>query len=71
MPKFYVTYQQRYINLHDKYSVVEADSYAEARKQIHAIRGSDFAFCYTEEQFAGQPEKYGLSEVDIAEKGVA
>lgn len=63
MPKFYVTYGN---NLIRHYSVVEADDEDEAREI--AYEGTDsgkFAFMYTEEQFAGQAEKYHLTEIEL------
>lgn len=47
------------------YSVVEADTAQDARKIIEAVCRRDFAFTYSEEDFAGQAEKYGLTEVPL------
>lgn len=66
MAKFFVTYGYN-TNLSNNYSVVEADDYCEARKKIFDIRGRKFSFIYTEDEFIGQPEKYGLTEIELKE----
>lgn len=47
------------------YSVVEADTAQDAYKIIEATCGRAFAFTYSEEDFAGQIEEYGLIEVPL------
>lgn len=79
MPKFYVTYQSRIPQLSDKFSIVEAPSYEEARQKVFDVRGPSWAFLYTEEQFMGeknvlgikypsQIEAFGLTEVPLTDK---
>lgn len=36
-----------------------------ARFDMFDVRGSSWSFCYTEEEFSGQPEKYGLKELTL------
>ena len=64
MAKFYVTYGSGYAQ-GQSYSVVEAPSYQAARTAIAAVCGSAFAFAYTEEDFAGQAQRYGLTEIAL------
>lgn len=64
MAKFYVTYGWG-TALRDNFSVVEAPTYGEARVLISARIGNKFAFCYTEEQFEGQKERYGITEIPL------
>ena len=49
------------------YSVVEADDYEKARKQVFEQIGPAFAFMYSGEEFTGQAEKYGLTEIPLQE----
>lgn len=44
---------------------VQAESQEEARDIMYRARGDKWAFCYDAEDFKGQPEKYGLFEIDI------
>lgn len=63
--KFYFTFAQRTV-LKNAYMVVEAESEAEARAKMIEMYGKIiFAFSYTEEEFKGQPEKYGLYEIEF------
>lgn len=61
---FFVTYGMGG-NLANCYSKVWAEDYSAARDQIDDVIKGRFAFCYDEGGFAGQPEKYGLSEVPL------
>ena len=70
MRNFYVTYQQKYYNLRNCYSKVEALNYEEARDIVASARGADFAFMYNEDEFAGQAAKYGLTTADLHEEGL-
>jgi len=65
---FYVTYGCG-SKLRDCYSIVEAPDYVAARKLIHAEIGTDFAFVYDENDFAGQVEQYGLKLVTLEAQG--
>ena len=65
MAKFFVTYGCG-SNLNRKYSVVEADSYSEAQKEIKYVCGRYFAFCYDNEaDFNRQIAEYHLTEVPL------
>lgn len=64
MYKFYVTYGNG-TNLKNRFSVVVAENYGKAREVIHEVTSGRFAFCYSEEEFKGQIEKYGLIEVPL------
>lgn len=61
---FYVTYGHG-SNLRDCYSVVEGEDYAECRRILHEAIGDNFAFMYSEEEFAGQVEDYNLRKVEL------
>jgi hypothetical protein len=64
MEKFYITYGY---NTHQRnnYSVLEANDYADAHQKAVAATGGKFAFCYTERDFSGSAEEYGLSEIPL------
>lgn len=69
--RFYFTFGMGY-NLRNSYVVVEAENhqqariaFQEARAKIDSMGGRLYAFSYTETEFAGQVEKYGLTEVPI------
>lgn len=47
------------------YSVVKGRDFAECREYVERITGGKFAFTYTESEFAGQVEKYGLRLVPL------
>lgn len=71
MSRYYFTFGQGY-NLGYSYVVVEADTGAEARATFRAARadidgagGLLYAFDYDEAGFAGQAERWGLTEVPI------
>jgi len=64
MVKLYVTYGLG-SNLCNCYSVVEAESYVEARNAVDRVTGGKFAFDYTEKLFERQVDKYGLKEVPL------
>lgn len=44
---------------------IPAGSQEEAQEIMYRARGEKWAFCYSADEFKGQPEKYGLSEIDI------
>lgn len=60
----YVTYgldtQQAF-----NYSVVRGSSPEDCREKVFKTTGGRFAFMYTGEQFEGQPEDYGLTEIPL------
>lgn len=61
---FYVTYGGG-SRLANCYSRVAAPDYDSAREIIAEKIGDKFAFCYTAEEFEGQPEKYNLTDVPL------
>lgn len=62
--KLYVTYGYG-THQRNNYSVVEAEDISECYRIIEAGAGQDYAFAYTEEDFAGQAERYGLTEIPL------
>jgi hypothetical protein len=62
--KLYTTYSCA-TNLRNNYSVVEGEDHGDCRAKIHEVTGGKFAFAYTEEEFEGQIERYGLTEVPL------
>lgn len=64
MPNYYVTYGCN-SSLASCFSKVEAEDYSAAREAIHKVTDGKFAFCYTEQEFEGQKEKYDLAEVPL------
>ena len=53
------------LSLGQRFVKIEAESEVMAREIMWRARGEKWAFCYTSEGFAGQPEQYGLTEIDI------
>ena len=64
MPKFYVTYGGG-SDQANNFSVVEAADYGAAREKICEMCERKFAFCYHEDEFKGQAERYGLTEIPL------
>ena len=62
--KLYVTYGGGY-DQRDCYSVVEGASMDECRRTVNDVTGGRYAFYYTEDRFAGQPEQYGLRLIPL------
>ena len=62
--KLYITYGNG-TNLRNNYSVIEGESYSECRQIADEVTGGKFAFDYPEIAFAGQAEKYNLTEVPL------
>lgn len=65
--KYYFTFGSGHHDTHGRslakyYVVVEAADYRAARQEMFEAFGPKWAFQYTEEEFAGQPEKYGLEQ---------
>ena len=60
--KWYFTFMQKQKELKNKYVVIEG-SFWNARAKMIERYGEAFGFQYSEEGFAGQKEKYGLSEL--------
>lgn len=52
-------------SLGHSYVVIDANDLWEARDKMHKARGEVWSFSYTEEEFAGQPEKYGLTALTL------
>ena len=61
---FYVTYGFG-SNLANCYSVVPSVDYASARAEVDKVTGGAFAFIYDEDEFRGQAEKYGMTNVAL------
>lgn len=66
--KLYVTYSLG-SKLKHCYSVVEGLDYGVCRRMVEAGTNCEFAFCYTEDEFAGQVERYGLKPVLLQPQG--
>lgn len=64
MEKYFVTYACGG-NLAGCYSVVEAETYGVARAVVAAVTHNKFAFMYSEKEFIGQINEYGLTEVPL------
>lgn len=68
MAKFYVTYGNG-TKQAQKFSVVERESYEEARDYVFRAIGPAFAFIYHEDEWnlgsQTQAEKWGLSEIPL------
>lgn len=62
--RLYVTYGYGY-DQRNNYSVVEGESYLLCQQTITATCGSAYAFSYTEADFRGQAERYGLTEIPL------
>lgn len=62
--KMYVTYGCGY-EQRDGYSVVEGYDVLDCIQKVQATCGRDYAFAYIEDEFAGQPERYGLHEIPL------
>ena len=62
--KLFITYGVG-SNLGRNYSVVEGADYDACREHVFLITEGRFGFTYTEEQFAGQVEKWGMTEVPL------
>ncbi len=62
--KLFVTYGYG-SNLRDCYSVVEGVDALECQNKIDEVCGEAYAFSYSEEDFADQAARYGLTEVPL------
>lgn len=62
--KLHVTYGYN-SNLRNNFSVVEGETLAELFQKINDITHGQYAFTYDEFGFAGQVERYGLTEVPL------
>ncbi len=65
MEKYFFTfgsnmYTSEGFSLARSYVVIEAESENDAREKMFKARGDKWSFCYTEEEFSGQVEKYKL-----------
>lgn len=72
MHKYYFTFGMNQqtkdgMSLGNFYVCIEAPDMNYARFDMFDVRGSSWSFCYTEEEFAGQPEKYGLKSISLDE----
>lgn len=67
--KFYITYGFG-SNLANCFSVVEGENYGVARKEVDTVTSGKFAFMYDEKEFAGQQERYRLTEVPLQAQAV-
>jgi hypothetical protein len=64
MAKFFITYGGGTIQ-RDSFSIIEAEDYPAARQLLRDTISDKFAFCYSEAEFAGQAERYGLKEIPL------
>lgn len=64
MKKFFFTFCMKSV-LRNNYVEIEAEDAEAARAAMGESHGMNWAFCYTEDGFRGQPEKYGLTEVPL------
>jgi hypothetical protein len=62
--KLYVTYGYG-TPLRNCFSVAEGEDLMAAYEQIREVCGTKYAFSYTEKDFEGQQERYGLTEVPL------
>jgi len=62
--KLYVTYGYN-SNLRNNFSEVEGETLEECYRQINDTTRGQYAFTYDEFGFAGQVERYGLTEVPL------
>lgn len=72
MERFYFTYGSNHYDIHGKslgrrYTVVTAAGFWEARSEFFKVRGLVWSLQYTEKDFAGQAEQFGLTEIAINE----
>lgn len=70
MRKYYFTFGMNQetkdgVSLGNFYVCIEAPDMNSARFDMFDARGSSWSFSYTEEEFAGQPEKYGLTSLTL------
>ena len=66
--KLYITYGLG-SKLRNCYSVIEGLDYQTCRRMAEAGTNREFAFDYTEAEFAGQVEQYGMKEVPLQPQG--
>lgn len=62
MPKFYGTFPQR-LPARNNYVAIEAVDARAAEREMNRRYGNDWAFVYSEAEFAGQVDRYGLKEI--------
>jgi hypothetical protein len=62
--KLFVTYGWG-SNLRHNFSVVEGEDTSACYDQINSTAGRNYAFAYSEADFEGQAERYGLTEVPL------
>lgn len=62
--EFFVTYACG-SNLANNFSIIQAYDEDEASDIAHIVTKGKFAFLYTRQTFAGQVEKYNLTEVPL------
>lgn len=64
---WYITYPFRISKLRNCYTIIHAKNEKEARKQVREIRGSAWAFIYSEEEWnrTQQVKRFNLTEVDL------
>lgn len=70
MNKYFITFGMNQLtedgkSLGKNYVVIEGEDRFDASDKMIAARDVKWAFCYSEEEFKGQPEKYGLTEVSL------
>ena len=60
--KFYATFTQR-SPLRDNFVEIKAADREKAREAMHNHFADRWAFLYSQDEFDGQPAKYGLTEL--------
>lgn len=68
MQDFYFTFGQNHqlkggLFLGRYYTSIPGINRYDARARMFEERGESWAFCYDEQEFTGQPEKYGLKYI--------
>lgn len=64
MPTLFVTYGSN-TRLAKAYSKIHGPTLEDCYNELNITTQGKYAFSYLEEQFVGQPEKYGLHEVPL------
>lgn len=72
MNKYYFTFGMNQhtkdgVSLRNRYVCIEARYYWNARMDMYDARGDSWSFCYTEEEFDEQPERYWLKSISLDE----
>lgn len=60
--RFFFTFMQKQATK-DCYVEIRAATEEVAREEMHRRHGDQWAFCYTEKDFEGQAERFGLQKL--------